>query len=122
MRPHKRNKGNDSLERQALHGNARLDRVYHKASHSFDVSAASGEKGGSRPLVPASKARHRRWVIASDEATPESMWRMIRGFTVRVTNRKALLARFAGQSGETGISWRRSLTAKQVRKAEQSPC
>jgi len=113
-----------SPERQALHGNARLDRVYHKASHSFDVSAASGEKGGSMPLVPASKARHRRWVIASDEATPESMWRMIRGFTVRVrvTNREALLARFAGQPGETGISWRRSLTAKQVRKAEQSPC
>lgn len=76
------------------------------------------------PLVPASKACHRRWVIASDEATPESMWRMIRGFTVRVrvTNREALLARFAGQPGETGISWRRSLTAKQVRKAEQSPC
>lgn len=27
------------------------------------------------PLVPASKACHRRWVIASDEATPKSMWR-----------------------------------------------
>ena len=50
------------------------------------------------PLVPASKACHRRWVIASDEATPKSMWRNDTGVTVRVrvTNRKALLARFAG--------------------------
>lgn len=34
---------------------------------------------------------------------------MIPGFTmrVRVTNRKALLAWFAGQPGETGITWER---------------
>lgn len=47
----------DSLERQATYGNACPDRVCHEVSHSFDVSAARGENGGSMPLVPARALR-----------------------------------------------------------------